>query len=196
MGLFGRGRESRVVVLGLGNPGAEYAETRHNAGAMVATILAKRIDAKLKSHRSGCLVAEGRIGDRPVAVARPTSYMNESGGPARRLVDFYKSPVEEVIVVHDELDIDFGDIRIKQGGGTAGHNGLRSLASHLGGGFVRVRIGIGRPRGGDATSWVLQRFSGAERKELPLILEDAADAVELIVGSGIERAMNETNTRT
>lgn len=185
---------SRIVVLGLGNPGEDYADTRHNAGAMVVAELGQRIGARLKSHRSGCLVAEGHLHGRAVAVARPTSYMNESGGPARRLVDFYKSPVGELIVVHDELDLDFGAVRIKQGGGSAGHNGLRSLASHLGPDFVRVRVGIGRPRG-DGASYVLQRFSGSERKELPSILEAAADAVELIVEAGLDRAMNAVNTR-
>lgn len=173
--------DERWVILGLGNPGEKYADTRHNAGVMVLYVLLERMGGRLKSHKSGCLVAEGVLGGVKVALARSSSYMNETGGPARRLMDFYKSPVERLIVVHDELDIPFGDIRTKTGGGTAGHNGLKSLSSHLGPDFHRVRFGIGRPRGGDATSWVLQRFSAQERKELPLLLEEAADAAESLL---------------
>jgi PTH1 family peptidyl-tRNA hydrolase len=188
--------DGRWVIVGLGNPGEKYAGTRHNAGALVIEELAARLGAKLKSHRSGCLVAEGSLGGEKIVAARPTSYMNESGRPTRQLTQFYKAPIEQLIVVHDELDIPFGDIRIKDGGGTAGHNGLRSVAANLGSkDFTRVRFGIGRPRGGDAVDYVLQRFSGSERKELPDLISRAIDAVELLVESGKERAMNEINTR-
>lgn len=182
----------RWIVFGLGNPGESYRETRHNAGAGVVQLLVERNGLRLKSHKSGCLVAEGTS----VVFARSTGYMNESGGPARRLLGFYKAPLERLVVVHDELDIPFGEVRVKQGGGTAGHNGLRSMASHLGSkDFLRVRVGIGKPRGENATGHVLSKFSSAERKEVPFLLESAADAVERIVEAGPERAMTETNRR-
>ncbi|MEA2497635.1 MAG: peptidyl-tRNA hydrolase, family [Actinomycetota bacterium] len=200
MGIFKRHAPDAVdrwIVVGLGNPGEKYEDTRHNAGAMVVHKLAERVGGKLKSHRSGCLVAEGSLAGSRVVIARPTSFMNESGRPVRKLMDFYKAPLERLVVVHDEIDIPFGEIRLKAGGGTAGHNGLRSLVSHLGSNeFLRVRVGVSRPRGRDATvGHVLDRFSGAERKELPDLLERAADAVERIIEVGAERAMNEFNTR-
>lgn len=200
MGIFKRhapDAADRWIVVGLGNPGEKYEDTRHNAGAMVVHKLAERVGGKLKSHRSGCLVAEGSLAGSRVVIARPTSFMNESGRPVRKLMDFYKAPLERLVVVHDEIDIPFGEIRLKAGGGTAGHNGLRSLVSHLGSNeFLRVRVGVSRPRGRDATvGHVLDRFSGAERKELPDLLERAADAVERIIEVGAERAMNEFNTR-
>lgn len=189
--------EGRRVVLGLGNPGAEYADTRHNAGVRVVEVLLARAGATLKRHKSGCLVADASIGGTRTVLARTTSYMNESGRPAAALLRWYKVPPDDLVVVHDEIDIPFGDVRIKRGGGTAGHNGLRSLVSHLGTPeFVRVRVGVGRPRGrGGAVDHVLDGFSGAERKELPDLFERAADAVERILDAGLERAMNETNTR-
>lgn len=188
--------DGRWLVIGLGNPGERYAATRHNAGAMVIDEVAQRLGTKLKSHRSGCLVAEGLLSGEKLVAARPTSYMNESGRPVRQLAAFYKTPPGKVIVVHDELDIPFGDIRVKEGGGTAGHNGLKSVAAHLGTkDFSRIRFGIGRPRGGDAVDYVLQRFSGSERKDLPDLLTRAVDVVERILEQGTERAMNEFNTR-
>ena len=188
--------DERWLVIGLGNPGERYAATRHNAGAMVIDEVTQRLGTKLKSHRSGCLVAEGLLCGEKLVAARPTSYMNESGRPVRQLAAFYKTPPGKVIVVHDELDIPFGDIRVKEGGGTAGHNGLKSVASHLGTkDFPRIRFGIGRPRGGDAVDYVLQRFSGSERKDLPDLLTRAVDVVERILEHGTERAMNEFNTR-
>ena len=200
MRLFRRAQEpdddGKWVIVGLGNPGDRYARTRHNAGVMALDVLLTRAGATMKSHKSGCLVAEGRLESTPVVMARSTSYMNESGGPVGRLVRWYKSPPERTIVLHDELDIPFGEVRIKVSGGTAGHNGLRSLVSHLGKDFVKVRIGIGRPRGNTrAEAYVLEEFSGSERKQLPDILETGADAVERIVAHGVERAMNEVNTR-
>ena len=185
------------IVVGLGNPGREYESTRHNAGAMALDELATRYSASFKRHKSGCLVAESRIGGSRVALARPTSYMNESGRPVRALMAWYKVRPDRLIVLHDEMDVPFGEIRIKQGGGTAGHNGLNSIVDHLGTkDFCRVRIGVGRPRGRDAVDHVLAGFSGAQRKELPLLIDSAADAAERIVEDGIERAMNEINTRS
>jgi peptidyl-tRNA hydrolase, PTH1 family len=186
----------RWVVVGLGNPGAKYEDTRHNAGARVLEVLLERMGASLKSHKSGCLIAEGSMGDSRVVLARPTSYMNLSGRPVRQLADFYKVPAERVLVVHDELDVPFDDVRVKVGGGTAGHNGLKSVSDHLGTkDFPRIRVGIGRPAGRDAASWVLERFSGSERKDLPDILERAADAVESYLTQGPERTMNTFNAR-
>lgn len=200
MPLFRRSSDEdggRWIALGLGNPGERYSRTRHNAGVLVIEELLARTGSSLKSHKSGALVAEASLGGERVVLARSTGYMNESGRPLGQLVRFYKTPVERVIVVHDELDIAFGEVRVKCGGGTAGHNGLKSVAAHLGSkDFVRVRVGISRPSGRlDAVDYVLQSFSGAERKELPEIVERAADAVERILEVGAERAMNEFNTR-
>lgn len=185
------------AIVGLGNPGERYEKTRHNAGALVVADLLGRTGGSLKRHKSGCLISETNLGGSRVVLARPTTYMNESGRPVRALTDWYRVPPERLIVVHDEIDIAFGRVVIKEGGGTAGHNGLASIVSHLGTkDFVRIRVGVGRPRGSsDAAGHVLDRFSGAERKQLPELLSRAADAVEAIVADGLDRAMNEFNTR-
>jgi peptidyl-tRNA hydrolase, PTH1 family len=187
----------RWIVVGLGNPGEKYASTRHNMGAMVIETLLKRTGGRLKSHKSGCVVADVNLGGQTTVLARPTTYMNDSGRPVRQLASWYKVEPSQVIVVHDELDIPFEEVRVKEGGGTAGHNGLGSIASHLGSrDFIRVRVGIGRPRArSGATGHVLDTFSAAERKELPFVIERAADAVEAIVQHGSERAMNEFNAK-
>ena len=188
----------RWLVAGLGNPGARYAGNRHNIGAVVVEEMVATRGAKLKSHKSGCLVAEAVESGTRLVFARPTSYMNESGRPVSQLLRFYKEEPSKLIVVHDELDIPFGDIRIKFGGGTAGNNGLKSVAQHLGTkDFVRVRFGISRPPGRqDAADYVLTDFSKGERDRLPELISEAQDAVERIVTVGMERAMNEINTRT
>lgn len=201
MALFRRaarpGDEDRWIVVGLGNPGEKYSGTRHNMGAMVIEVLIGRTGASLKSHKSGCAIAETTLVDERVVLARPTTYMNDSGRPVRELARWYKVQPDRLIIVHDELDIPFEEVRVKDGGGTAGHNGLGSIASHLGTrAFVRVRVGIGRPRGRrDAVGHVLDTFSSSERKELPFVIERAADAVQTIIADGVERAMNEFNTR-
>ena len=200
MPLFRRSEESgpeRWIVAGLGNPGDRYAATRHNAGVMVIEELLRRTSSSFKRHKSGCLIAEAKLEGEPVVLARTTSYMNESGRPLRELMRWYKTPPERLVVVHDELDIPFGEIRIKVGGGTAGHNGLGSIANHLSTKeFVRVRFGVGRPSGRqDAAGRVLGEFSSGERKQLPELLTEAADATERIVEVGAEKAMNEVNTR-
>ncbi|HVF54222.1 MAG TPA: aminoacyl-tRNA hydrolase [Actinomycetota bacterium] len=189
--------EALWIVAGLGNPGDRYKDTRHNAGAVVLERVAEDRRAQFKRHKSGCLVAETDIGGERVVLARATSYMNESGRPLRELVRWYKGELDRLLVVHDELDVPFGEVRIKQGGGTAGHNGLGSLVNHLGTkDFLRVRVGIGRPRGAvDGADYVLQRFSAAERKELPHVIADAASAIEALVEDGPERAMNRFNTK-
>ena len=192
-----RDADDRWVIVGLGNPGEKYAKTRHNMGAMVIDVLLERARASLKSHKSGCLIAESDLSGERVVLARSTSYMNDSGRPVRELARWYKVPAERLIVVHDELDIEFEEIKVKEGGGTAGHNGLGSIASHLGTrDFLRVRVGIGRPRGrSGAVGHVLDGFSSAEKKELPFILERAADAVESILADGVEQAMNRFNAK-
>src|SRR4051812_2124963 len=145
------------LVVGLGNPGPAYAGTRHNAGAVVADILADRVRGSFKTHRARADVVEARLGDQRVVIAKPKSYMNESGGPVVGLRDFFKLSVENIVVVHDELDLDFGVLRLKLGAGDNGHNGLKSLRKSLGSGeFFRVRVGIGRPPGRqDPADWVL-----------------------------------------
>ena len=182
-----------LLVVGLGNPGPNYAKTRHNLGFMVADILADRMREGFKVHkRSGAEVATGRLGGRAIVLAKPRVYMNESGRQVGPLAKFYSVEPADVIVIHDELDIDFGRIRLKAGGGVAGHNGLRSVASALGSNdFARVRVGIGRPPGSKSgAAFVLEQFNAAERKEVPTICELAADATELLIEKGVEAAQN------
>ena len=185
------------LVVGLGNPGPEYAATRHNIGYLVLDELAARARGKFASHkRARAHVAEERLQGHRAVLARPTTYMNESGGPVKGLLDFYKVPFEHLVVVHDELDLPFGALRLKLGGGDNGHNGLRSIRRSTGtGDFYRVRVGIGRPPGRlDPADFVLKPWSPVERNELELLVSDAADAVELLVAEGLERAQNRFNT--
>lgn len=182
-----------LLVVGLGNPGPAYARTRHNVGFMVADILAARIGSAFKVHKkSGAEVITGRLAGAPVVLAKPRCYMNESGRQVGPLAKFYSVPPGRIVVIHDELDIDFGRIRLKVGGGEGGHNGLRSVASALGSkDFQRVRIGVGRPPGRkDPAAFVLEAFTAAERTELPTICEQAADATELLIAQGLEPAQN------
>ena len=182
-----------LLVVGLGNPGPGYAKTRHNIGFMVADVLAGRIGAGFKVHkRSGAEIVTGRLGNRPVVLAKPRCYMNESGRQVGPLAKFYSVAPGSVVVIHDELDIDFGAIRLKVGGGEGGHNGLRSVAGALASkDFARVRVGIGRPPGRmDPAAFVLENFSAAERTQVPTICELAADATELLARDGLEAAQN------
>jgi PTH1 family peptidyl-tRNA hydrolase len=183
------------IVVGLGNPGPQYVANRHNAGHLVVEILADRVGGRFKAHKARSDVVETRFGQDRVALAKPRSYMNESGGPVVALRDFFKVPVERLIVVHDELDLPFGTIRLKLGGGDNGHNGLKSLRRSLGSGeFHRVRLGIGRPPGRqDPADWVLRDWSSSERKEIDLHLERAADAVETLIADGLAAAQNTYN---
>jgi peptidyl-tRNA hydrolase, PTH1 family len=183
------------LVVGLGNPGSTYAGNRHNAGALVVDVLADRVRGRFKSHRARADVVEARLADHRLVLAKPRSYMNESGGPVVALRDFFKLPVERIVAVHDELDLDFGTLRLKLGGGDNGHNGLKSLRRSLGSGeFHRLRVGIGRPPGRqDPADWVLRDFSPAERKELPLHIERAADAIEMLITDGLAAAQNSYN---
>ncbi|MEZ0358364.1 aminoacyl-tRNA hydrolase [Mycobacterium sp. SA01] len=185
-----------LLVVGLGNPGPQYAKTRHNLGFMVADVLAGRIGAQFKVHkRSGAEVVTGRLAHRPVVLAKPRTYMNESGRQVGPLAKFYSVMPADIIVIHDELDIDFGRIRLKLGGGEGGHNGLRSVANALGTkNFHRVRIGVGRPPGRkDPAAYVLEPFTAAERTEVPAICEQAADATELLIEAGLETAQNQVH---
>ena len=190
------------LVVGLGNPGAAYAGHRHNVGYLVLDQLAERMRSSYRAHKSGRAdVVEGRLGpigpDTPrVVLARPRSFMNEVGGPVKALATFYKVPPERVVAIHDELDIAFGTLRVKLGGGDNGHNGLRSLRSSLGtGDFYRVRCGIGRPPGRqDVADFVLSNYSTTERKELPFQLIEAADAVESLLTEGLERTQQRFNS--
>ncbi len=190
------------LVVGLGNPGPKYAGHRHNVGYLVAEELAERLGSPFKSHKTGRAdVVEGRIGapgtaGPRVVLARPRSFMNELGGPVKALATFYKVPAERIVAVHDELDIPFGTMRIKLGGGDNGHNGLRSLRSSLGTGeFHRVRIGVGRPPGRqEVADFLLSDYTTAERKEIPLQVVLAADAVETLLTEGLERTQQKFNS--
>jgi PTH1 family peptidyl-tRNA hydrolase len=183
------------LVVGLGNPGKEYAANRHNVGFLVADLLASRIGAKFgRSKRSHADVAEGRLGfgGPKLILVKPLTYMNLSGAPVSQLAQFFKVPLENVIAVHDELDVPFGQVRVKRGGGEGGHNGLRSMSKSLATKeYARVRFGIGRPPGRqDPADYVLSDFSAVERKELDFLVDRAADVVEAVVTEGVEWAQN------
>ncbi len=185
------------LVVGLGNPGSEYAKNRHNVGFLVADLLAGRLGVRFGRHRKAVAqVAEGRLGvgvDAPrLVLAKPMTYMNLSGGPVAALRQFYKVPLEQIVAVHDELDIPYGMLRLKQGGGEGGHNGLRSMSGALGSKeYLRVRFGIGRPPGRqDPADYVLSDFSAAERKELDFLVDRAADATEALIARGLEWSQN------
>lgn len=177
------------LIVGLGNPGAEYAHNRHNVGQMVLDELASRIGSGFKSHKSRAQVLEGRlgIGGARVVLAKPLSYMNVSGGPVAALAGFYGITPDHVIAVHDEIDIPFDTVKLKLGGGEGGHNGLRDISKALATkDYLRVRVGVGRPPGRmDTADYVLRDFSGAEKKELPFLIDTAADAVEALVRDGL-----------
>ena len=186
------------LVVGLGNPGPAYRGNRHNVGFMVLGVLAERVGGRFSKHKARADVIEGRFGPPPaprVVLAEPRSYMNESGGPVAGLCGFYKIPVERLVVVHDELDLPYGSLRLKIGGGDNGHNGLRSITRSLGSReYLRVRFGIGRPPGRmDPADYVLRDFSPAERKDLDYNVDRAADAVETLVRHGLEAAQNSYN---
>ena len=180
------------LVVGLGNPGLPYARNRHNVGFMVLDVLAGRAGGRFRAHKVRADVVEARIANRRTILAKPRSYMNESGGPVAAVRDFYKISIDRTVIVHDELDIPYGTIRLKHGGGDNGHNGLRSVTKSLGDrGYFRVRFGIGRPPGRmEAATYVLRDFSTAERKDLDVHLERAADAVEVLLTAGLAAAQN------
>ena len=180
------------LVVGLGNPGPAYAGNRHNVGFFVADLLAERMGGRFKAHKGRADTVEGRLAGQRVVLAKPKCYMNESGGPVASLRDFFKVPVGRIVVIHDELDIPFGTLRLKAGGGDNGHNGLKSLTKSLGSkDYVRVRWGIGRPPGRqDPADFVLKDFTGTEKKELDFLVDRAADAVEALLAGSLEAAQN------
>lgn len=183
-----------TLIVGLGNPGPTYAGNRHNAGAMVVDVLAGRLGERFRSHKAGADVAEGRLGlgGPRLILAKPHTFMNLSGGPVAALLRFFALTPQSLIVVHDELDIPYGVVRVKQGGGEGGHNGLKSISSAIGSrDYLRVRFGIGRPPGRmEAADYVLRDFSPAERADLAVGLEEAADAAAMLVTDGLTVTQN------
>ena len=177
------------LIVGLGNPGAEYAHNRHNVGQMVLDDLAARVGSGFKAHKARAQVVEGRlgIGGPRVVLAKPLTYMNVSGGPVAALAKFYDIDPAHVVAVHDEIDIPFNTIKLKLGGGEGGHNGLRDISKALSTkDYLRVRVGVGRPPGRmDTADFVLRDFAGPEKKELPFLVDTAADAVEDLVREGL-----------
>jgi PTH1 family peptidyl-tRNA hydrolase len=189
------GASADLLVVGLGNPGEEYDKTRHNVGAEVVEILARRHGGKLRKQKERSLTDEVNIGGKRMALAIPLTYMNLSGEAVAPLVRRYGVEPGQLVVVQDEMDFELGRLQVKNGGGLAGHNGLKSIVAHLHTqDFVRVRIGIGKPPGSrQGADHVLRRFSKAERQEIDVVLEEAADAVELILAEGVVAAMNHVN---
>lgn len=187
-----------AVVVGLGNPGPAYERTRHNVGFAVADELARRAQARFGVHkRSGADVAEGWLAGRKVVLAKPRSYMNVSGGPVAGVVQFFSVTADDLLVVHDDLDLDLGLVRLKRGGGEGGHNGLRSITKSLGSKeYLRVRVGIGRPPGRmDPAEYVLKPFTKAEAVEVDIVVQEAADAVELLLTRSLVDAQNQVHPR-
>lgn len=189
------------VIAGLGNPGPAYSATRHNIGAMVVSELAANLSLKLSRHKKAfAAVGQGHIGipgsQQSVVLAIPLCYMNESGGPLKSILDFYDVPPENLIVVHDELDIDFAAIRMKFGGGDNGHNGLRSIKKSIGSGeYFRARVGIGRPVGSqDPADFVLSPFNSGERKKLPELIGRSCDGIETLIVEGLAKAQSKFNS--
>jgi PTH1 family peptidyl-tRNA hydrolase len=191
------GTPADVLVVGLGNPGEEFKRTRHNVGADVVEMLATRHGARLRKSKERALTDEVRVGDKRIALAIPLTYMNDSGQAVAALARRYGVDPDRVVIVHDELDLPPAVLKVKAGGGLAGHNGLRSIKQHLhSDAFLRVRIGVGKPVSKEqGADHVLNRFGKRERTEIDVTLEDAADAVELIASNGVDAAMNRYNTR-
>ncbi len=182
----------RWLIAGLGNPGRQYEGNRHNVGYLCCDEIAGNLGVTFKRDRSRAMAGNGLVSGTPVVLAKPMTFMNLSGGPVAALRTFYKIPPERIVVLHDELDLPFGDVRLKLGGGDNGHNGLRSVTASLGSReYHRVRIGIGRPPGRmDPADFVLRDFSRAEAEQLPEILGRAADAVEALITRGLAAAQN------
>ena len=189
-----------TLIVGLANPGPDYEGTRHNIGWEVLQELASRalpVPASFSTHKkTNCEIAQTRLADKQVVLARPRSYMNLSGGPVASVAKYFSVTPTDVIVIHDEIDIDFGTVRLKRGGGEGGHNGLRSMSQSLGTrDYLRVRAGVGRPPGRMAVAdFVLKRFSKLEQPDVPFLIQDAADAVEMLLKHGLETAQNQVHS--
>jgi PTH1 family peptidyl-tRNA hydrolase len=184
-----------ALIVGLGNPGREYARNRHNVGWQVADHFVSSRGWRFGKRQNDALIALGRIGDVRVVVAKPQTFMNLSGRAVQPLARFYKTPPDRMLVIYDDLDLPFGAIRLRERGGAGGHNGMKSIIERLGGGdFPRLRIGVGRPPGRmDAADYVLRDFDAGERAEMPMVLDQAARAIETFVAHGIVAAMNAHN---
>jgi PTH1 family peptidyl-tRNA hydrolase len=191
------GTPADLLVVGLGNPGDEYRRTRHNVGAEVVELLASRHGGRLRKGKERSLVDEVRIGERRIALAVPLTYMNDSGLAVAALVRRFGVTPERVVIVHDELDLPPATLKVKAGGGLAGHNGLRSIKQHLKSDeFLRVRIGVGKPPTKEhGADHVLNRFGKRERAEIDVTITEAADAVETIAADGVDAAMTRFNAR-
>ena len=184
------------LVVGLGNPGRRYASTRHNIGFSVIENLAHRWSIPADGKQLGSLVGAGRVGNDKALLARPQSFMNRSGHPVRSLMGYFKLEAEKVVVVHDDLDLAFGRVQLKRGGGHGGHNGLRDINKHAGKDYVRVRVGVGRPpEGWDTADYVLGKWTPGEQSEIGHTIDCASDAVEAVIQGGLEAAMNRFNVR-
>ncbi len=191
--------DDRWIIAGLGNPEADYGGTRHNIGADVVRALADKLDATFKPHKKvQAQVADCFVPDpphprgTPLSLVVPFGYMNRSGGPVQQALAYYKVPLERLVVVHDDLDLDVGKLRLKHGGGDAGHKGLKDIRQRTGSGdYFRVRIGIGRPPGRqDPADYVLKRFGSADREEIDVVVAEACDALIALVQDGLETAQN------
>jgi peptidyl-tRNA hydrolase, PTH1 family len=190
-----QGTAADLLVVGLGNPGDEYARTRHNVGAEAVELLAARHGASLRKGKERARVDQVRIDGASIALAVPLTYMNDSGFAVAALARRYGVEPEQIVIVHDELDLPVAALKVKAGGGLAGHNGLRSIKAHLhSDAFLRVRIGVGKPASKEqGVEHVLKRFSKRERTEIDVTIEQAADALECLVSAGIDAAMNRYN---
>jgi len=182
---------SRHLIVGLGNPGAKYARTRHNIGFMALERLAERHSIALTTQKFDGFYGMGQISGHEVVLLEPQTYMNRSGGSVLGVARFYKVAPEQILVFHDEIDLELGKLRLKDGGGHGGHNGLRDIASRMATrDFKRVRLGIGRPEFGEVTDFVLGRFTGAEKPEIDELIERACDAAEVYLTDGLQIAQN------
>jgi len=184
------------LVVGLGNPGRRYVRTRHNVGFTVVENLQNRWQIQGESAQLGSLVGSGMIANARATLVRPQKFMNRSGHPVASIAGYYKLEEKDVIVVHDDVDLPFGQVRVKRSGGHGGHNGLRDIIQHLGRDFLRVRVGVGRPpEGWDTADYVLGKWDTTEQDEIPHVVDRASDAVEAVLRDGLEAAMNHFNTR-
>lgn len=183
------------LIVGLGNPGPKYAQHRHNVGFQIVDLLAARHGLTFSKSQHQAQLASGQLAGEKVLLAKPQSYMNESGQPVRALLDYYKVPPDRLLVVVDHLDLDFGMLRLRPQGGAGGQNGMKSIIQHLGTqDFARLRVGIGRPPGRmDPAAYVLQNFSAEQEAEMQLLRQEAADAIELWLREGVHAAMNQYN---